>query len=507
MTQTTSSTHISHLVVLGDSLSDRGTLNKRELLGLIPMSYLSGLSDKSPRGRFTNGFLWGDFVSATIAEHFEIDQVRRTLKLRHDARSNADIGDAFLSNTHGFFRKNEKAFRLNADKHVLYKGKRFARFNCEGGLTAHNYLDEVTLNPVLEFSRLILSHLKMKQGELLQEDKKYHVSQFEKKETLIVEWSGANDLITVNSEPTFTEVDKAVNARIKNIEALVQNGYRHFVLFNLPDLSLTPRFKAKSKEQQVNASNCSDYFNQQLAKKSVELSQYFKTLHIEINLSVFNVNQIFKKVYANPEHYEFDTEKLTLPYTQSEAFKKNADNPIDRAKHTSPAKGYMFWDDVHPTANMHALLAEQFKEHYAKEFDFKPPRHHVRKLKAPVTHLKQCDYSLHDKKDLPENLRPILKKLHTHADLMCQSTHSHRKEKGERLKLFIFELKCHNGSLEDIHGLIHAFTMNPENKKIIQKHQNPVFDSIFNKKTTHSEDLIELLKNTVAEHLNTASIL
>ncbi len=52
-------TKITHLVVLGDSLSDRGTLNKRELLGFIPMSYLSGLRSKSPKGRFTNGFLWG----------------------------------------------------------------------------------------------------------------------------------------------------------------------------------------------------------------------------------------------------------------------------------------------------------------------------------------------------------------------------------------------------------------------------------------------------------------
>ena len=50
---------ITQLIIMGDSLSDRGTLNQRKLFGLIPMSYLSGLSSKSPRGRFTNGFLWG----------------------------------------------------------------------------------------------------------------------------------------------------------------------------------------------------------------------------------------------------------------------------------------------------------------------------------------------------------------------------------------------------------------------------------------------------------------
>lgn len=65
-------TQIARLIVLGDSLSDRGTLNKRKLLSFIPMSYLSGLSSKAPKGRFTNGYLWGDYVCTTTAEHIPL---------------------------------------------------------------------------------------------------------------------------------------------------------------------------------------------------------------------------------------------------------------------------------------------------------------------------------------------------------------------------------------------------------------------------------------------------
>ena len=63
--------------------------------------------------------------------------------------------------------------------------------------------------------------------------------------TLVIEWSGANDLITVNLHPNIKTAQRAVNARIENIEKLIEQGYQHFVLINLSDLSLTPRYQNK----------------------------------------------------------------------------------------------------------------------------------------------------------------------------------------------------------------------------------------------------------------------
>jgi len=480
---------ISHLVVLGDSLSDRGTLDKRELLGFIPMSYLSGLHSKSPRGRFTNGFLWGDYVSATTVEQFEINAARRKLKLDNSARSNADIGDELLTNRK-LLKKDENAFSLNQDKHVLYNGERFARFYCEGGLTAHDYKTSITLDPTKEASRLILATLEEKRALLLKEDKKYAVSKHEKAETLVVEWSGANDLITVNEEPTYREADNAVSARIANVEQLIQKGYRNFVLFNLPNLALTPRYQAKNKAQQDNAAASSKYFNQQLAAKCQELNEKYGA-----NLSVFDVSGLFEEVYHNPEKYDFDKDKLTTPYTTSAVFKENENNPVDKAEKISPAKGYMFWDDVHPTETMHNWLAEKFQDKYNNAFEFVSPE--PIKLKAH----EEADIALSDEKVvvnmLPEDVLKILNKLHKNAESMCKSRTKSRREKGELLKNFVFDVKSKCGCLEDVHELISAFKMDDSNMKIIKKHNNRIYDFFARKKTTRSEDDIAALEQAI----------
>lgn len=154
-------TRISRLVVLGDSLSDRGTLDKRKLLGFIPMALLSGLYGKSPKGRFTNGYLWGDYYCSAIAEGFQIEDVRKKLNLPHTASANADISDEFLSNKK-LHQENETDFSLNNDQHILFEGTRFARFYCEGGLSAYDYSSNFTLDPTKEVPRLILSSLDKK---------------------------------------------------------------------------------------------------------------------------------------------------------------------------------------------------------------------------------------------------------------------------------------------------------------------------------------------------------
>lgn len=467
-------TKITHLVDMGDSLSDRGSLNKRELFGFIPMSYLSGLRGKSPRGRFTNGFLWGDFVAATTVEEFKLEQIRKKLNLNNDPVCNADVVDDILTHTDEL-KDNEKSFSLNDDKHISFKGERFARFYCEGGLTAHDYSSDFTTHPVLEVTRRILATLGSKREQLLADDKKYNISNLEKAETLVVEWSGANDLITANERPSHDAADKAVRERINNIEQLINNGYRNFVLFNLPDLSLIPRYQRQSKDEQINASECTDYFNRQLQEKSLELIKKYQD-SVPINLSVFDVHTEFNKIYNNPEEYKFHRDKLKSPFVESEPFKENQHNSVDQKEHISPAEGYMFWDDVHPTADVHDRLAVIFKEkYYGKVFKFEPPG-------------VETDVSL------------ILHRIQLRAYLMSRSTDTKRKEKGELLNHFIFEIQSKQGNLEGIDRFISEFTIDPNYSKILT-HQNPITDFFRNKTTTQSEDDIAALQNAIRAHL------
>jgi phospholipase/lecithinase/hemolysin len=348
---------ISHFVMMGDSLSDRGTLNKKKLFGFIPMSRLSGLSKDSPLGRFTNGLTWGDNFSAIMANKFIVNSLKKELHM-----DSTDIADAMISGDARVNNPVDNSYNLKDDKGVKYNGKDLVRNYTEGGLTAHSYRGMPSYSISRFFARLILSTLEMKREKLFSDDKALNTSAKHKAETLVIEWSGPNDLMTVNAEPSKAEVDRAIKARIKNAEKLIRNGYINIVLFNLPDLFLTPRYQAMSKADQKNARDCSLYFNQELEKASKKLSAKYP----QSSVNVFDINSTFTEVYNNPEKYGFEKSKLTKPYVKSKDFKENSNG-------TSPAEGYMFWDDVHPSADMHAILAELFYQQYQKSFVFTAP--------------------------------------------------------------------------------------------------------------------------------------
>lgn len=487
-----------HIVFLGDSLSDRGTMDRRKLFGIIPMDYLSGLKGKSPRGRFTNGFLWGDFVAATTVEQLELQRRRRQEKLPHMGRGNADLADALLTNDHGFKRRNENAFSLNDDLHVLYEGHRFARYYCEGGLTAHDYSKELTLDLGKEGARQIVSNLDEKRQALLDDDEKYNISQAEKEETLLIEWSGANDLITVNDKPTMEEANKAIAARIDNIEKLIAQGYRNIVLFNLPDLSLTPRYARKGGEEQKNAHLISVYFNKQLAKKCEELKDKYAKLNPPVFLDVFDVCSLLQEAYQDPKKYGFDQDKLTKPFTESDAFKKDKNDPVDAKKHISPSQGYMFWDDVHPTADMHAYLAEKFEQAYEHKLRVEPPpSQHDTQRKQEQRHLDELGLDRPDKA-LPKNIMTLLDALNKHARSLMASSSIIRHAKGEYLDELYHRIVQAKSDLEVIADTLSALSQNKTKMATIKTHKNPVYDEFFARKhTTHSEDLINNLKKAV----------
>ncbi len=474
-------------------------MDRRKLFGFIPMDYLSGLKGKSPRGRFTNGFLWGDFVAATTVEQLEILRARRNGKLPDSGRGNADLADALLTNDHGFKRRNENAFSLNDDLHVLYEGHRLARFYCEGGLTAHDYSEEFTLDLGKEGARQIVSNLGAKRQSLLDDDKKYKITQAEKVDTLIVEWSGANDLITVNEKPTMKEADRAVDARIENIEKLIAQGYRQFVLFNLPDLSLTPRYARKGGDEQKNARLLSLYFNEQLAKRCQHLKEKYVKLNPPIFLDVFDVCTLLQEAYDDPKKYGFDKDKLTTPFTESEAFKKEQNDPVDTQKHISPAKGYMFWDDVHPTAYMHAYLAETFEQQYEDKLRIEPPASQHEGKKREEQQQRRLDELRLDsaEKALPRNVLLLLKSLNEHAETLMNSSSLLRRSKGDKLHGLYCCILQAKGDLEIITDTLSALRKNRPKMETIETHKNPIYDFFARKHTTYSEDLIQALEKAV----------
>ncbi|VVC75603.1 hypothetical protein AQUSIP_08930 [Aquicella siphonis] len=216
---------ISRIIIMGDSLSDRGTIYKKKLFGFIPMSLLAGLTGTAPGDSFTNGMPWSDHFIAALANEFTIKKFQNDKKWRSD-----DMADAIINNDIHVRRAIEYYFNLRDDKKVDYRDNEFVRCYTEGGLTSHSYKWVPSISIKRFFTRLILSTLREKRADLLAHDEEHAnvLPPKEKAKTLIIEWSGANDLITVNERPSMTEVNKAVAERIRNIETLVAHGYRHF---------------------------------------------------------------------------------------------------------------------------------------------------------------------------------------------------------------------------------------------------------------------------------------
>lgn len=313
---------INNILVFGDSLSDRGTMEKSALAAF------SGLWGTSPHGRFTNGFVWLDYFIQRLKtnEHCTLIPPSATQRSWRSA-----------------FYSDESVGTKTAPT--------FARTYCEGGMTAYDYSKkrrpgEFFLNITAQF----LATLKELRERAFDDDKYMALNDTEKETTLVIEWSGANDLITINDEPTVEAAEKAVEERIANIEAMIKKGYCHFAIFNLPDLSLTPRYQNGDANLREQAHEAVQAFNLSLQSKIDALS----TTHSECTFNLFDANALFIEAYETPEAFGLDKKKRHNPFLDSRAFKDN--DP------TTTAAGYMFWDDVHPTEAVHVHLANTFYE-------------------------------------------------------------------------------------------------------------------------------------------------
>ncbi len=346
---------INHIINMGDSLSDKDEFAQRQILyGIIPNNFIVDMS-KSPHGRFSNGYNWVDYTTAMKVSKFLGEDIEKKLNMRAD-----DIADAVEDDDPSIRPRVQTENSL--DINVNSAGERYSRTYCQGGLTSHNYGKEWIASLKLMIARKIVVTLESMRQLLLDDDKKLAVSAAEKKATLIIEWSGGNDLITVNPEPTRAEADSAIAARMENIEQLYANGYRNFVLANLPDLATSPRFQALTEKDRTNATDVCNYFNAELAKHCLALQQKYADAAIHI----FDANAASREVYDNPAAHGFDEDKKRQPYLTSKDYVMNKN-------HTSPAKKYMFWDDIHPSAHMHAILGVKFSKFIDKLYTMKPP--------------------------------------------------------------------------------------------------------------------------------------
>jgi phospholipase/lecithinase/hemolysin len=162
--------------------------------------------------------------------------------------------------------------------------------------------------------------------------------------TLYVVLAGANDLLQGQ-----TNMSVPVNSLQSSINSLISKGARKFLVINLPPLGDTPRFN-KSAADMSTYNTRSQQYNSALAAMvaSTHTSNPTTTFY------QYDLTALFNQALANPALFG-----LVNVTNSSAPGLEPGDTSYDESQEVPNPNQYLFWDDVHPTANVHAILGRR----------------------------------------------------------------------------------------------------------------------------------------------------
>lgn len=173
-------------------------------------------------------------------------------------------------------------------------------------------------------------------------------------DTLHSVWSGGNDAINwvetgntmrdTNAPMTLAQATSHSADDIHTaITELYDAGARHFLVPNLPDLGKKPNYIGTENEEK--ASDFVDSFNAKLADVVLTL----ETTYDDISITFFDAHGLFDQLLSDPESFGFDPALTADPayvYTGGDPTSTIVDDP----------EIHVFWDNTHPTTQVHQLL-------------------------------------------------------------------------------------------------------------------------------------------------------
>ncbi|KMM75923.1 esterase [Xanthomonas sp. NCPPB 1128] len=161
-------------------------------------------------------------------------------------------------------------------------------------------------------------------------------------------WGGANDLFAIaGGAPVQATIGNAVTAEVGIVASLQNAGARYVMVNNLPDVGITPRFRAGGAAAMAQGTALATAYNTALFSglKSAGLRV--------IPVDTFHLLQ---EVVANPGTYGFTNVTGTACQPQITAQSLTC-NPTSYVS-ADAADTYVFADGVHPTGRTHELLAQ-----------------------------------------------------------------------------------------------------------------------------------------------------
>lgn len=162
-------------------------------------------------------------------------------------------------------------------------------------------------------------------------------------DALLVVLAGANDFFFGQ-----TNTSVPVNNLVEDIQRLIAAQATNLLVMNIPLLGTTPRFNSNAAEAAFMNSLSID-FNTQLATALDNL----ELAHPHVDFFRLDVAELISDGIANPAAYGLTnvTDPAAPGLESGQVF-------YDRSRIVSNPDHYLFWDDIHPTAAAHAVLAE-----------------------------------------------------------------------------------------------------------------------------------------------------
>jgi phospholipase/lecithinase/hemolysin len=172
---------------------------------------------------------------------------------------------------------------------------------------------------------------------------------------LFVVFAGSNDLVGGQ-----TNVSIPVTNLAEDIGRLIADGARNFLVPNLPLLGYTPRYNG-SPATLATYNTRTEQFNAALST----MLDGLEANNPAVALHRFDTAGLFNQALTNPAAFGFtNVTQSAAPGLQPGASSYNtnqiAPNPNE----------YVFWDDLHPTTAVHAILAEHMLQLFALAGDF-----------------------------------------------------------------------------------------------------------------------------------------
>lgn len=289
-------------------------------------------------------------IEKNRVSNIKLDNIT-SIKNTNEKLSNFDklivLGDS-LSDSGNIFKRFKRIFPSAIQ---YYKGRFTNGFTWVDHLSKPNLLFNKCVN--LSYGGAVAGNYKLKEGfacHFLSSIKKQLKKVKTTKNDLAIMMAGANDYMTYKKD----DVDRVIKAQKSNMTKLIKKGTKNIIIAGIPDISHTPSAKSKTNEQRARLTSLSMEHNEKVRSLVNEMS----SKHKDIKIHFFDTNKIFESVIEEAKElpgYVIDKSYYSGSYVEL----NKIDEMVSDHKH-------IFNDRVHPSEEVHAILAYEF-ENFIKE--------------------------------------------------------------------------------------------------------------------------------------------